>query len=408
MNKRLLNRLNEERKYIILLINILTSFSYPMWAYLYFIHNAPWASYTLVISSIISISIYFTSNKRTELSANLIVFTFIFSAIITGSLIIGYGSPGFLFLALAPYACFILLKGKYQKFGIALSIVSLVFFSFQIFSYQAPYQVSYEVYLLFRQLSISSVVILSGIVTYIITNTRNALDKKYNDIQLNQYVSNKQVSEGIIGSQIAHEINNPLTILSGHYQAMRKKLNENEVDPDFEKIQGEIEKLKNTIGVVRAITYKEDIMQKEWHETDNILDFVLGFFRKKFKENRIIYSVVYKDPIPEKVFLDKIVFTKIMIIAFQNAFEAMKKHDEKVFEITISAQKDKLIIDLKNTGDSIPLELEKFIFNSFWTTKGKYHAGLGLSQINEYCKLINAKYDLIENQPVIFRLEIPL
>ena len=186
--------------------------------------------------------------------------------------------------------------------------------------------------------------------------------------------SAKLAAIGELASNVAHEINNPLTSIIGFTELARE-------DDDKEMIRNSL-----------------DIIEKEALRAREIVKQLLGFARKKplqlaeIKINDVLKDVVILSSSQARMSKVKIsegyeqvpitigdvdqlkqVFLNIMT----NAVHAMPHGG--VLTIKTSMVGDYIFVSIADTGQGIPQELRQRIFEPFFSTKKDSGTGLGLS-----------------------------
>lgn len=182
---------------------------------------------------------------------------------------------------------------------------------------------------------------------------------------------------GEIAAGVAHEIRNPMTVISGFAQMMASDKD----SPYYSytgTLQSEIERIDTIISNFlilsrpQAETYKRiDLLV--------ILDEVIELFLLEFQSRQIHFSI---DAQKQRTIINGNAnqIKQVFINLFQNAIEAID-YEGKI-TLTLSNDDDHLFIHLMDTGAGIPPHLLKRIFEPFYTTKSK-GTGLGMMITNK-------------------------
>ena len=203
---------------------------------------------------------------------------------------------------------------------------------------------------------------------------------KNQKIQEKLIETEKLASIGQLTAGIAHEINNPLAVISGRLQMfMLSETDEKKLD-QFKKILEQIDRISTLLNKIMDFAR---VRKPELSSVDvrDILDKVINFVKSSFDKRGIKIIKNYSDIPVIKADSSQLeqVFLNILINA-RHALES-KKEDPKV-EITVnlSRTKDFVVIKIADNGSGIPRHLLNKIFEPFFTTKepGK-GTGLGLS-----------------------------
>ncbi len=187
-------------------------------------------------------------------------------------------------------------------------------------------------------------------------------------------------SIGQLAAGVAHEINNPLAVISGRLQMlMFSETDEKKLD-QFKKILEQIDRISSLLNKIMDFAR---VREPELSPVDVrvILDKLISFVKAGFDKRGIKIVKNYSEiPIIKADFSQlEQVFLNLLINA-KHALEN-KKDDPRV-EITVNLNKTKdfVVVKIVDNGCGIPKHLINKVFEPFFTTKepGK-GTGLGLS-----------------------------
>lgn len=198
--------------------------------------------------------------------------------------------------------------------------------------------------------------------------------------------SAKLASLGEMAGGIAHEINNPLAIISSVIQFLkksidRKKLTDEILIESITTIEATVLRTSKIIKGLRTVSHSSENFEKSPTMIKDILDDVLGLCTEKFKNHGVRIEIPsigsYSDKLIE---CDRVQLSQVLINLLGNSFDAIYESDEKWVRIELNEDSNFEIIKISDSGPGIPEEIVQKIFNPFFTSKevGK-GTGLGLS-----------------------------
>ena len=180
---------------------------------------------------------------------------------------------------------------------------------------------------------------------------------------------------GRLLSDMAHEVNNPLMIISGRAElALLDKSLNRKVKDSLNLMLDQCFFAKDIIQ--RLLKYSRlGKIQKSPVDISKTLDLISDILQHHFKIANITFKKEIKGGLPEVVANEK-QLQEVFMNVMRNSADAMPNGGM----ITVRASKDKsfLKIDIEDTGEGIPKDVLERIFEPFFTTKQK-GTGLGLA-----------------------------
>jgi len=181
---------------------------------------------------------------------------------------------------------------------------------------------------------------------------------------------------------IAHEINNPLMIMSLMLDKARFSIE----DRDFETLHGQIARAqksaKRMSKIVKGLLEFSSEDEKEEFVLINaqkLIEDTLELCSEKISQR----SVELKFSAPERSinFIgQKIQLSQVLLNLINNAFDAATEADEKWIKLDVEERSEEVIFTVTDSGPGFTEEARSKLFQPFFTTKdiGK-GTGLGLS-----------------------------
>ena len=246
-----------------------------------------------------------------------------------------------------------------------------------------------------------------------------AMQKKTKELEEQQelaYQASKLASLGEVAAGIAHEINNPLAIISSSAQIMENLLQKETVDK--EKFRSLTTNIKQTVvrasrivQGMRNIARQSDSDQFETTTIAEMLEDSTNLCLERFK-SRGVDLKIFADEATLKASIDvnRTTISQAFINFLNNAFDAVvSKHDRWV-ELHLDLKQEHLCIKIIDSGHGIPQDIQEKIFQPFFTTKdvGK-GTGLGLSLSMSFIKQHNGTVTIDTRNPhTCFVIMLPL
>jgi len=196
--------------------------------------------------------------------------------------------------------------------------------------------------------------------------------------------SAKLSSLGEMAGAIGHEINNPLTLIIGYVEDLRRKMNRKPMDKM--KINLTLEKLEKTtwriakiVKGLKSFAREGDADPFQEVSAKSILEDTLELCSQRFKHHDVDL-IVCEFPLPITFDCQKTQFEQVVLNILNNAFDAVVDLSEKWVKINVSCDPNTVWLTITDSGPGISKEIVDKIHQPFFTTKivGK-GTGLGLS-----------------------------
>jgi histidine kinase len=204
--------------------------------------------------------------------------------------------------------------------------------------------------------------------------------------------ASKMATLGEMATGVAHELNQPLSVIKTSSSFIVKKVRKNEVIQDeilktlAEEIDSHVDRAARIINHMREFGRKSDI-EKEKVRVNEALEKALEIFNQQLKLREInVVKELQKDLPPILANSNRLeqVFINLLINARDAIEEKSGKADQecvaKEIFLRTSLKNGMVNVEVKDTGTGIPKSILDKIFEPFFTTKkvGK-GTGLGLS-----------------------------
>ncbi len=235
---------------------------------------------------------------------------------------------------------------------------------------------------------------------------------------------------GEMSTGVAHELNQPLTIIRLAAEGIRKYFTKNleptegnapNVKMEFEAINEIISQVKRATTVINNMRSFARLNVNDYEPIDlsETLDKALSFFREQFRLHAIDLTVTVGEKVP-KVRLNSQKFEQIVVNILTNARYALDKKDRKDYtgykkfvalRLFLSNGIGKAILEIQDNGIGMSEDVRRRCFEPFYTTKDVGEGtGLGLTIVNSIAREfgLTIEVESTEGQGSVFRILIPI
>jgi C4-dicarboxylate-specific signal transduction histidine kinase len=205
--------------------------------------------------------------------------------------------------------------------------------------------------------------------------------KERDQEQLKSFQASRLASLGEMAGAIAHEINNPLTIIQGHSTLLKSSLlrtNQPELAQKAEKIHETSERIAKIIKGLKAFSRDGTGDPAEVSNIETFVEDLTSLCMNRANEKQIALKFVFHPE--EKIFANITQLGQVLINLINNSIDAVEFLDEKWIEVKFETLNNTSRITVTDSGPGINANILDKIMNPFFTTKelGK-GTGLGLS-----------------------------
>lgn len=199
--------------------------------------------------------------------------------------------------------------------------------------------------------------------------------------------SNKMAALGKLAAGIAHEVNNPLSVIKEKAGWMKDVMQSKGLDrpEDVERFQAAVAKIDFHVERARKVTHRLLGFARRIepvHETvfiNDLADQTIGFLSNEALYRNITLTRDYFDDLPA-IQSDSAQLQQVLLNLLNNAIDAVDKEGEITIKTTYDPEKGEVFISFTDTGGGIPAKDLQRVFDPFFTTKRTGQGtGLGLS-----------------------------
>ncbi len=249
------------------------------------------------------------------------------------------------------------------------------------------------------------------------TKRRLSLEKELEDQQAVSFNTAKLASLGEMAAGIAHEINNPLTIIIGASMAIKHVLKKQEIENEqVDKYIKNINKTTNRIAsIIKSLRNISRDGSSDPYEKVNmiaLLDEAHILVSERLNLGSINFDIT-NEASETSISGRGTEISQVLINLFNNAVDALEEHNDvtdRKISVLVKSSQSHLKLFVSDSGPGIPDSIKQDIFNPFFTTKeiGK-GTGIGLSLSKKIVENHSGELLLDEdNELSTFLIKIPL
>ncbi len=222
--------------------------------------------------------------------------------------------------------------------------------------------------------------------------------------------NNKLISLGEMSAGIAHEINNPLAIISGAINLLqRDKDNPTKFNSKIEMLKKATLRISKIVAGLQKFSRTSNRVQMQTAELATIVREALTIVQPKAKTEGVAIDLDIRSN--SKILCDALEIEQVVVNLISNAIDASVSNGaEQLVKIRLFEKGSDAIIQVEDAGSGITKEIEDKLFEPFFTTKpiGK-GTGLGLSICKGIVEQHKAKIFLNRDfEHTCFELNFPL
>ena len=226
----------------------------------------------------------------------------------------------------------------------------------------------------------------------------------------------KMAAVGRLAAGIAHEINNPLQMITNQAGWIEELLPEEDPEKikNFEEYTNSVKKIK--IHVKRAGTITQRLLifsrkmtaEKECVKVNDLIEETVSFIENEIVSNNILLNKDLAENVPPTM-TDGPQLQQVFLNLLNNGLDAVEKDGH--INIRTSVHNNTIFIEFADSGSGISPEVMQHIYDPFFTTKapGK-GTGLGMSICYDIMHKLGGKIDVKNDEKggAVVTLSLPV
>jgi signal transduction histidine kinase len=183
---------------------------------------------------------------------------------------------------------------------------------------------------------------------------------------------------GSLGAGLAHELNNPMTAITGYLAILRKQLAPGPQADMIASAQEQAARVARVVEDLRSFADQERTLPGSRFSLRRTVNSALSLYEDRLRAAGIVLEKQLDETLPDAQG-DPLQIQQVVAHLVENAINAMPTGGTlRVSLGTVDG--DALRLQVVDTGRGIPLPIRERIFDPFFTTKGRTgQVGLGLS-----------------------------
>lgn len=250
-----------------------------------------------------------------------------------------------------------------------------------------------------------------GNVNGVIVMAENITSKMEAQVKLTQ--ASKLSALGEMAGGIAHEINNPLGIIKGYVDLLKRQSSRKMLKPDtlssyLSKIDGTVGRIFKIVNGMRRFARDSADEEKRVYSLNKIITETLELCQEKINNSGTIIKVEQL-PNDGEILCHPVEVSQVILNLINNSFQATQSYSHPWIHIKLQDLGPKYEIKVIDCGEGIASEVQQKLFQPFFTTKDiGVGTGLGLSISRGIIEAMEGKLFYESSAPhTTFVIEIP-
>ncbi len=237
-------------------------------------------------------------------------------------------------------------------------------------------------------------------------NLEKKVEKKSQELALsraNNEHAERLAALGELASGIAHEINNPVTVMEGQIRRLKDFVHDEDITLDkkeqlITKIHKNLNRVVSIVNGIRKISRNSETDKLRIIKTEELTNSLADLVKEKYRGENIDFEII--DEENSSVYAKEAQTLQILFNLVSNSFDAISELEERWIRITVERNSENIVFRVIDSGGGIEDSILEKIFNPFYTTKDiGTGTGIGLSISKKLSEEQNGslKYELYEN-----------
>lgn len=181
-----------------------------------------------------------------------------------------------------------------------------------------------------------------------------------------------------MAGQIAHEINNPLTVILGNSQIMKRNLQEDNNEDNelllksIQKIESMVDRITKLIKMMKTLSKQNNILPQSKSKVSDLVSSIISTLNDQFKTHEILITQNNNNNDNVEILCHPAEISQVFLNLLVNSIDSIvlgKKSGERKIDINLTKKSNKILISIVDNGDGIKQDIQDRIFEPFFHYK---------------------------------------
>lgn len=216
----------------------------------------------------------------------------------------------------------------------------------------------------------------------VIVMAENISSRKEAEMRLAQ--TSKLSALGEMAGGIAHEINNPLSIIKGYIDLLRRHSSRHSLSPELllqyiNKMDQTVSRISRIVNGMRRFARESSMDEKVKYSINKIVEETLDICQERINNNGTAVDVEYLKG-DSDILCRPVEISQVILNLINNSYQATSEYPHPWIKIKLEEHGDMFRIQVIDCGEKISPMIRQKLFQPFFTTKDiGVGTGLGLS-----------------------------